>query len=120
SRGDYGWITPQIPRLYRDFLPEDLLPHLKKHRIDGTILVQAAPTYEETDDLLALSENEPTIHGIVGWLDLSDPDHRMHYERHRRHPKYRGFRIMIQDMPDARVILRPDYVGALQYFEDQQ
>ena len=53
DRGDYGWITPELPVLYRDFLPNDLLPHLHQHNLDQTIVVQAAPTLEETDYLLA-------------------------------------------------------------------
>jgi L-fuconolactonase len=113
SRGDYGWITPEIPRLYRDYLPEDLAPSLAKHRLDGTIVVQAAPTVEETDYLFALAEREPSILGVVGWLDLHDMEHRRHLERYAGHPKFVGIRTMIQDMPDAYAILEPQYVEAL-------
>jgi len=120
SRGDYGWITPEFPVLYRDFLPADLQPERERHRIDGTILVQAAPTYEETDYVLSLAEGEPSVLGVVGWLDLADPDHLRHYERHRIHPKYKGFRLMIQDMPDARAILEPSFIRSLRHFEERQ
>ncbi|MBX4146773.1 amidohydrolase family protein [Paenibacillus lautus] len=113
ARGDYGWITPEIPKLYRDFLPADLEPHLRVHGLDGTILVQAAPTVSETDFILRLAEQTPSILGVVGWLDLFDPNHRLHYERFSRHPKFAGFRIMIQDMPDAARILEPVFVKAL-------
>lgn len=113
ARGDYGWITPEIPKLYRDFLPADLEPHLRVHGLDGTILVQAAPTVSETDFMLRLAEQTPSILGVVGWLDLFDPNHRLHYERFSRHPKFVGFRIMIQDMPDAARILEPAFVKAL-------
>jgi predicted TIM-barrel fold metal-dependent hydrolase len=75
-----------------------------------TILVQAAPTYEESDYLLSLEEGEPSILGVVGWLDLADPEHKWHYRRHRAHPKYKGFRIKIQDMPDVRAILEPSFI----------
>ena len=119
ARGDYGWITPEIPVLYRDFLPADLAPHLKAHQLDGTILVQAAPTIEETEFILSLAEQDDTILGVVGWLDLFDPDHRKHYERFRRHPKFVGFRIMIQDMPDASRILEPAFVEALRGYADE-
>jgi len=119
ERGDYGWITPDIPVLYRDFLPADLAPHLKTHRLDGSIVVQAAPTYEETDFILSLAESEETILGVVGWLDLFDPDHRIHYERFRRHPKFVGFRIMIQEMADASRILEPEFVEALKGYADE-
>lgn len=119
ERGDYGWITPGIPVLYRDFLPADLSPHLNRHRLDGTILVQAAPTIAETEFILALAESDDSILGVVGWLDLFDPAHREHYERFRRHPKFVGFRLMIQDMPDAGRILEPAFVEALRGYADE-
>ncbi|MBW5449085.1 amidohydrolase family protein [Cohnella sp. CFH 77786] len=119
SRGDYGWITPEIPVLYRDFLPRDLVPNLKRHRLDGSIVVQAAPTWEETDYLLSLAEREETIFGVVGFLDPFDPRHREHYERFREHPKFAGFRVMIQEMQDAERILEPDYVSALREYAEE-
>ncbi|HEY1216079.1 MAG TPA: amidohydrolase family protein, partial [Bryobacteraceae bacterium] len=100
--------------------PDDLLPHLRKHRLDQTIVVQAAPTLEETDYLLTLSEESDTIAGVVGWLDLNDPQHRTHYETFNRHPKYVGFRVMIQEMADANDVLKPHFVEALQYFAEKE
>lgn len=119
ERGDYGWITADIPVLYRDFLPQHLEPHLNKHKLDGSIVVQAAATLAETDYLLTLSESSETILGVVAWLDLADPDYRNHYERFAQHPKFVGFRIMIQEMPDASTILAPQFVEALTYFADK-
>ncbi|QMV39988.1 amidohydrolase family protein [Cohnella cholangitidis] len=119
SRNDYGWITPELPTLYRDYLPEHLVSHLTEHRLDGTILVQAAPTIEETDYILTLADESDTIVGVVGWLDLNDPDHRSHFERFRRHPKFVGFRIMIQEMPDASKILEPHFVKALRSYAEE-
>ena len=26
DRGDYGWLTPQLAPIYRDYLPEHLAP----------------------------------------------------------------------------------------------
>ncbi|CAM4499386.1 L-fuconolactonase [Paenibacillus endophyticus] len=119
ERGDYGWITPELPVLYRDFLPQHLEPLLNKHQLDGSIVVQAAATLAETDYLLSLSESEPTILGVVAWLDLTDPDYRKHYERFAEHPKFVGFRLMIQSMTDANEILSPAYVEALTFFAEQ-
>jgi len=116
ERGDYGWITPEIKRLYRDYVPEHLQPHLRDHRLDGTIVVQAAPTYEETDFLLQLAETTDSIAGVVGWLDLFGPDHHTHFKRFSAHPKFVGFRVMIQEMADARDILKPSFVKALQQY----
>ncbi|OMF32202.1 amidohydrolase [Paenibacillus sp. FSL H8-0548] len=119
ERGDYGWITPDIPVLYRDFLPQHLEPLLNKHKLDGSIVVQAAATLAETDYLLRLSEGEDSILGVVAWLDLADPDYRSHYERFAQHPKFVGFRIMIQDMPDANAILELSFVEALTFFAEK-
>lgn len=119
ERGDYGWITPELPTLYRDLLPEHLRPSLSRHRIDGTIAVQAAPTVEETEYLLGLAAREPSILGVVGWLDLHDPNHREHYRRMAAHPKFVGFRVMIQEMPDASRILEPAFVEVLRSYAEE-
>ncbi|MDG0813317.1 amidohydrolase family protein [Cohnella rhizosphaerae] len=116
DRGDYGWLTPDIPVLHKDFLPDDLKPRLDAHRLDGSVVVQAAPTPEETDYLLALAARDESIKGVVGYLDLADDRHAEHYERFVRHPKFVGFRLMIQDMPDAGVILAPSYIEALRSY----
>ncbi len=119
ERGDYGWITSDIRALYRDFSPDDLKPILDKHHMDGSIVVQAAPTLEETDYLLSLAAADETILGVVGYLDLNDPHCISQYEACKKHPKYVGFRIMIQDMPDAYQVLEPRFVENLQYFEKE-
>ena len=119
NRGDYGWITPEITTLYKDFLPDDLVPHLHDHQIKQTILVQAAPTIEETEFLLELSNENESIAGVVGWLDLEKPNYQTQFSQFKKHPKFLGFRLMIQDMPDETVILKEDYIGALRYFAEK-
>lgn len=118
ARGDYGWIGPELPILYRDYGPDDLKPHLDRHRLDGTIVVQAAPTLEETEFLLELAQKDETILGVVGWLDPNDPNHLEHYERFASDPKFVGFRVMIQEMPDANAALEPGFVEALRIYAD--
>ncbi|MHA6480911.1 amidohydrolase family protein [Paenibacillus sp. strain BS8-2] len=116
SRTDYGWITPELPVLYRDYLPGDLDDHRLKHHINGTILVQAAPTVDETEYLLSLAAEADSVLGVVGWLDLFDADHQTYYERYLQHPKFVGFRVMIQDMDDAGAIMQPSFVEALRTY----
>ncbi|WP_017815764.1 amidohydrolase family protein [Paenibacillus shenyangensis] len=120
TRGDYGWITPELPILYRDFLPGDLEPLLREERLDGSILVQAAPTIDESRYLLELADQDPSVLGVVGWLDLLDPEHRTHYDELSGHAKFAGFRLMIQDMPDVSRILEPAFVEALRGYADEE
>ena len=44
DRGDYHWMTSDVPVLYRDYLPDDLRPNLRKAGVSRTVLVQAAET----------------------------------------------------------------------------
>lgn len=120
SRGDYGWITPEITTLYKDFLPNDLIPHLRDHHIEQTILVQAAPTIEETEFLLDLSNKSESIAGVVGWIDLEDSNYRAQFDRFKKHPKFVGFRLMIQDIVDETIVLQERYLEALRYFADKE
>jgi len=116
DRGDYDWLTPNLPVLYRDFLPSDLTPHLSKHRLSGSVVVQAATTHAETDYMLSLAGENESILGVVGWLDLNDSSYKETFERFQRHSKFVGFRVMIQEMSDANAILQKHFVEALTYF----
>jgi L-fucono-1,5-lactonase len=111
ARGDYFWIdfsnAAQRP-LHRDFGTADFEPMRAKWRIDRTVLVQAAPTVEETEYMLALAEATPWIGKVVGWIDFEDSAHRRHLERFARHPKFAGVRPMIQDIPDPDWMLRQE------------
>ena len=100
SRGDYGWLTPELEPLYRDFLPHDLAPILTEHQIEGTILVQAAPTVAETEYMLSLAEQNTFIKGVVGWVDFDDPNAAGDLVHLAQNPAFFGVRPMIQDIAD--------------------
>lgn len=114
ERGDYGWLTPAAGSLYRDYLPHELEPILARHDIDATILVQAAPTVAETEYMLSLAAEHDFIAGVVGWLDLTSPDFARDYERLRRNPRFVSIRPMLQDLPDAAWIARPEVIKSLE------
>jgi L-fuconolactonase len=108
DRGDYGWLTPELTPIFRDFLPADIEPLLAEHGIAGTVLVQAAPTEAETGFMLALAGQHDFIEGVVGWTDISLPDAAESIARLTEHPKLKGLRPMIQDIPDTDWMLRPE------------
>lgn len=109
TRGDYGWLTPDLSTIFRDFMPEDLEPLLRKNGIEGTVLVQAAPTLAETDFLLQIADDTPFVMGVVGWIDFENGDACADMARLAAHPKLVGLRPMIQDIADDKWMLRPEF-----------
>lgn len=114
ERGDYGWLTPDLEPLYRDFMPDDLAPLLQQHGIDGTVLVQAAPTSAETNFLLEIADNTPFVLGVVGWTDFAAASAADDIARLAKHPKLVGLRPMIQNLPDDDWMLRPALAPAFE------
>ncbi|WP_299611701.1 amidohydrolase [uncultured Tateyamaria sp.] len=108
ARGDYDWMPKDIAQLNRAYAPRDLVPHLAHHGIDGTVLIQAAATVAETEYMLGLADATTSIKAVVGWIDFQDESHRTQLERFAAHPKFRGVRPMIQDIPDVNWMLRDD------------
>lgn len=114
SRGDYGWLTPQLSPIYRNFEPADLLPHLQACRIARTVLVQAAPTEAETEYLLTLAGRHEFVAGVVGWSDFEARDAPERITQLAERPALKGLRPMIQDLPDVDWMLRDALVPAFE------
>ena len=106
ARNDYGWLTPELKTLYRDFQPAHLAPLLHAAHIDATVLVQAAPTTEETDYLLSIAREQTFIAGVVGWIDMErGHDAVSELLRLAQNPKFCGIRPMIQDIEEPAWML---------------
>jgi L-fuconolactonase len=120
SAAEYGWITPEMKVIRRDFLPADLEPLMHHFGIEGTVAVQARQTLEETTWLLGLSEKHPLIRGVVGWVPLTEgAGVKRSLERFAAHKRLRAVRHVVQDEPDPQYILRKDFnegVSALREF----
>src|SRR5580704_13794113 len=100
DRGDYGWLTPALKPIYRDFLPADLQPLLAAAGVGQTVLVQAAPSQAETDFLLQIAGEAPFVAGVIGWIDFEAPDAAHRVAALAARPKLIGLRPMIQDIAD--------------------
>lgn len=108
ARGDYGWMPKDDPILSRPYTVADLEPQLRAAGIDATVLVQAAPTVAETDYMLDIADRTPWIKGVVGWVDFENPAALAVMQRLAKHPKFKGLRPMIQDLPQDDWMLRDD------------
>jgi L-fuconolactonase len=106
ARGDYGWLTPALAPIHRDFSLADLAPHLAKCRIEGTILVQAAPTEAETMFMLGIAEAAEVVRGVVGWIDFDSAD-AARIDALAARKFLVGLRPMVQDIADDDWLLRP-------------
>lgn len=100
ARGDYGWLTPALGPIHRDFGPEDLAPLLQAAEIDRTILVQAAPTLAETEFMLEVARRTPFVAGVVGWADFEASDAPVTIARLAADRLLVGLRPMIHDIAD--------------------
>ncbi|WP_249133675.1 amidohydrolase family protein [Bradyrhizobium sp. AUGA SZCCT0182] len=107
ARGDYGWLTPALAPIHRDFSLSDLAPHLAAANIRGTILVQAAPTEAETMFLLDIAAKAQVVRGVVGWTDFDVADGGARIDALAMHKLLVGLRPMVQDMPDDDWLLHP-------------
>jgi L-fuconolactonase len=109
-RDDYGWLTPDLQPLYRDFTAEELSPLLDHAGIDQTVLVQAAASVDETRYLLGIAEHHRLVAGVVGWVDMDSPTEAIEaLNELAQHSKFVGIRPMIQDIEDPAWIDMPEF-----------
>lgn len=112
-RGDYGWLTPALAAIYRDVEIADWRTEASPLGITGGVLVQAAPTEDETRFLLNIANACDDVLGVVGWADLLAPDAAARIAHLAREPKLKALRPMLQDIADPDWILQPALAPAL-------
>jgi len=113
---DQPW-TAGLPLLRRSFGLADLHPHLVANRVDLTVVVQTICVPEETPELLALAAKEPSIGGVVGWVDLCAPGVEDHIAFLKDLPggdRLVGIRHQVQEEPDPRWLCRPEVQRGLE------
>jgi L-fuconolactonase len=106
---EYGWISDKMNILKNDFLPLDLKKELNTVQFDGSIIIQARQTLEETRWLLKLADEFNFIKGVVGWVDLCSPEIEKQLVEFSVNPKFVGVRHVIHDEPDDNFMARNDF-----------
>ena len=108
----YPWMSG-VPQLKRNFLPQDLKPHLDSCGINKSIIVQADTSVEETIWLLEIADNHDFIAGVVGWVDLESDDVEYVVEKLSSNSKLIGIRHLVHDEIENDWILRPKVIRGL-------
>jgi L-fuconolactonase len=114
---DYPWMSPDVKVLYRDYLPSTLEPILKESGVAKTVLVQASNSLAETYWLLSLAEHRPFIAGVVGWVDLKDPDMEQELEVLTANPKFKGVRHLVESEAADDWLVQPSVLRGLRVLE---
>ncbi|GAB3220748.1 amidohydrolase family protein [Glycomyces halotolerans] len=116
---DYPWLAskPEFAKIKRDYGIAELRANLAEAGVDRTVLVEAGWGHpSETVEFLHLAGSVKEIAGVVGHIDLLDPDLRGILARYQAHPRSRflvGLRDQVQNRPDADFLARGEVIAAL-------
>jgi L-fuconolactonase len=104
---DYPWMTDEVAAIRQPFGPENLEPLLREHGIDGTVVVQARGSIDETRWLLEIADATPFVLGVIGWIDLADADVARVLADFTG-GRLVGIRHQVHDEPDPAWLLQDD------------
>ncbi len=113
GRFDYPWMSSEVGILYRDFLPAELEPVLGENGVAKTVLVQASNSIAESRWLLSLADANFFIAGVVGWVDLLDPEVDSQLDELTAHPKFKGVRHLVESEPADDWLVQPAVLHGL-------
>jgi len=98
-----------LTTLQRPFGPNDLRPLIAANGVDATVLIQAKDTVEETYELLQTAADTDFVAGVVGWVDLGDPQMAATLQEiiaSENGSWLKGIRPMLQDESDENWLLQ--------------
>ncbi len=95
-----GFPSPDMTAIYRDVLPDELVPVLARHRVGKTVMVQSEASEADTAFMLELAARYDFIGAVIGWTDLKHPNAPQRIAAMARNPVLRGLRPMLQDIVD--------------------
>jgi L-fuconolactonase len=111
TRAAYPWMTDELAKIRRPFGPADLEPEFRRYGVARSIVVQARADLDETRELLATAAVTDFLVGVIGWVDLTDPDAAQAIAALKALPgggKLVGIRHQVHDEPDPAWLLRDD------------
>jgi L-fuconolactonase len=116
ARRTYPWMDDSVAAIRRPFGVEDLDAAAGPHGFGQTVVVQAVSSVEETRELLAVAAASDRVAGVVGWVDLTDPEAAATLTALRGGPGGEalvGIRHQVHDEPDPGWLLRDQVLAGL-------
>ena len=107
----------QYDVLKNDYLPHDLLVSLVNNNIEGSIAVQNSKSDHETKYLLELSEMNEFVRGVIGWIDLEDPNIGQKINFYKN-TKLVSFRESFNQKEDSYFALRSNVVRGIELIQE--
>ena len=95
-----SWITEDMGIIRNDFMPSDFITATSETPINACIAVQADQSEEQNHFLLNLAKQSDAIKGIVGWVDLLNPNLEERLSFYKNHTLIKGFRHVLQAETD--------------------
>lgn len=115
----YPWLGDHLPLLNRTYRLDELNPELDAAGVDAIVLVQAADSLAETDELLRVTAGSPRPARVTGWLPLNDAGATAAALRARSDADALvAVRHLIHDEPDPEWLLRTDVAAGMQVLAD--
>jgi L-fuconolactonase len=116
GRRAYPWMDESVAAIRRPFGVADLDAAAGPEGFEATIAVQAVSSLEETGELLDVAATSGRVAGVVGWVDLADPEVAATLAALRDRPGGRalvGVRHQVHDEPDPDWLLRDRVLDGL-------
>jgi len=104
---------PNDSTLATDYGPAQLEPLVKAAGIDYTVIIQAVSSPDEARWLLDLADQNDFIAGVVGWVDLTDPEVGYTLDELQRSKYFKGVRHIWEGEDDPGWIVNSGAINGL-------
>ncbi len=111
----YSWLDGDTSILAQTYYPLDIEAQLSAANVSAAIMVQAANSIDDTVFMFECAAQYPWIIGVVGWVDLLNPQTtKQQLEAHLENKYFKGIRHLIHDEPDSNWLLQPNVIKSLE------
>ena len=115
----YSWLDGDTSILAQNYYPSGIETQLSAANVSTAIMVQAANSIEDTAFMFDCAAQYPWIIGVVGWVDLLNPETaKKQLEAHLQNKYFKGIRHLIHDEPDHNWLLKPAVIKSLGILAD--